>query len=89
MANLTPAVATAEPVRESIGDFLRRRLDEEKGNWPQIADESGVPYGTLEKIAQGDTLNPQLKTVEPLLAWFRAKDAMRESLRVVAVGSGG
>lgn len=66
---------------EGLGAYLHRRLNEERGNWPTIANESGVPYGTLEKIAQGDTKNPQLKTIEPLLAWFRARDTMRESLK--------
>lgn len=85
MANLNPVEAT-HPPSESIGAYLRRRLDEEKGNWPTIAVESGVPYGTLEKIAQGDTLNPQLKTIEPLLAWFKARDTMLESLKAAAGG---
>lgn len=68
---------------ESTVAMLRRRLGEEKGNWPGIADESGVPYGTLEKVAQGDTKNPQFETVDKLLSWFRARDAMRDSLRGV------
>lgn len=72
------------------GAYLRRRLEEEKGNWPTIAAESGVPYGTLEKVGQGDTENPSLPTARALRAWFRAKDAMRESLGAVArVGAAG
>lgn len=85
MANLNQVEATTPP-HESIGAYLRRRLEEEKGHWPTISEESGVPYGTIEKVAQGDTLNPQLKTVEPLLAWFRARDTMRESLKAASGG---
>lgn len=72
--------------QESTTEYLRRRLHEEKGRWPTIAMESGVPYGTIEKIAQGDTTNPQVKTADALRAWFEALDAMRNSLRRVAAG---
>lgn len=74
-------MAKNDALEESTAEMLRRRLGEEKGNWPTIADESGVPYGTLEKIAQGDTKNPQSDTTDKLRAWFRARDAMRDSLR--------
>lgn len=72
---------------ELSGAYLKGRLEEEKGNWPTIADESGVPYATLEKIGQGDTENPSLPTARKLLTWFRARDAMRASLRSVAAGA--
>lgn len=74
-------MAKNAPKEETTVETLRRRLGEEKGNWPRIAKESGVPYGTLEKVGQGDTTNPQYDTVEKLLAWFRASDAMRAALR--------
>jgi hypothetical protein len=69
---------------ELSGTYLRARLAEEKGNWPTIAEESGVPYGTLEKVGQGDTENPSLPTARKIRDWFRARDAMRQSLRSAA-----
>jgi predicted transcriptional regulator len=45
---------------------IRTRLAKRKGLWPHIADEAGVPYYTLSKIATGLTKNPRLNTVERL-----------------------
>lgn len=70
--------------QESTTEYLRRRLNEVKGRWPLISRESGVPYGTIEKIAQGHTTNPQVKTTDALRGWFGALDAMHESLKKVA-----
>lgn len=36
--------------------------------WMEIAEESGVPPSTVEKIAYGVTTNPKLDTFEPLRA---------------------
>lgn len=47
-----------------------------KGNWPEIAQLSGVSYHTIEKIAQGDTKTPSATTTEKLVAYFLARDAM-------------
>lgn len=35
-----------------------------------IAEKSGVPYGTICKIQQGQTLNPRIETVQRLLDYF-------------------
>lgn len=43
-----------------------QRLQALKGRWPEVARESGVPYGTLRKIAEGTAKNPWAKTVETL-----------------------
>lgn len=75
-------MATTNDTENTVA-MLRRRLNEQKGTWPTISKESSVPYGTLEKIAQGDTLNPQFDTVDKLLGYFRALDAMHASLKAV------
>ncbi|MAC14249.1 MAG: Cro/Cl family transcriptional regulator [Alcanivorax sp.] len=46
---------------------VRSQLKKRRGNWQAIADESGVPYFTLSKIASGATENPRWKTLEKLL----------------------
>lgn len=61
---------------EPIIDFLVRRLNEHKGVWPKISEETGVEYDTIAKIAQRRRPNPRLSNVQPLLTWFQAKDEM-------------
>jgi predicted transcriptional regulator len=51
---------------------IRQLLDARKGQWPRIASESGVPYSTLSKIAQGFIDNPRIETVDKLLAVLKA-----------------
>lgn len=57
-------------MNEPIITFVRRRLDETRGAWVTIAQDSGVPYHTLTKIAQGKT-EPRIGTVQRLLDYFR------------------
>lgn len=76
-ANAVPDI----PVNEPIIAYVRRRLGEHKGRWPQIADDTKVPYGTITNIANGKSPNPELSSVQPLIDWFRAHDEMLEKLR--------
>lgn len=55
---------------EPILTFVRRRLDESRGEWVEISRISGVPYHTLTKIAQGTTPNPRIETVQRLVDYF-------------------
>ncbi len=38
-----------------------------------IARDSGVPYGTLTKIAQGQITNPRIQTLQRLADYFAGK----------------
>lgn len=62
--------------KEPIYTYLRRRLDELKGQHNRIAIESGVPQSTVNRIhlGQGD---PRLGTAQPLLDWFAQYDAKK------------
>lgn len=37
-----------------------------------LADATGVPFGTLFKVKYGTTKNPRYDTVKPLAEYFRA-----------------
>lgn len=63
---------------EPILTYVRRRLEEFKGHWPLISDESGVSYATIANISSGKSSNPELENIQPLLDWFAAKDASNE-----------
>ncbi len=51
-----------KPTREQSPEALalRARLNDLKGQWADIALRSGVPYSTLQKVAQGVILEPRL-----------------------------
>ena len=52
-------------------DFVLSRLQSVKGTWPSVADGSGVPLRTLEKIARREIANPGVLHVERLARYFR------------------
>lgn len=35
-----------------------------------VSADTGVPYGTLMKIKAGETENPRINTIQPLLNYF-------------------
>lgn len=55
--------------------FVIGRLEEEKGNWPEVAAKSGVPYRTVQKIGSRKTKVPSLSNLEKLAAHFRTDEA--------------
>jgi alkylated DNA nucleotide flippase Atl1 len=58
----------------SIYDFVVTRLRAGAFTYGQIAQGSGVPKRTVEKIARQETLNPGVRHVEKLAAFFREAD---------------
>lgn len=56
--------------REPMLDTVLRRLNQVKGEWPRIADESTVPYQTITKIACGFVRDPRVSTVQALYDYF-------------------
>ena len=59
---------------ESILVAVRRQLGETKGRWASVAEQSGVPYHTLTKIAQGK-VDPRVSTVQRLVDHFAISSA--------------
>lgn len=66
---------------EPILDYVVRRLNAARGDWPRIAEQTGVPYGTVVNIAQAKSTNPTIHSLQPLLDYFAAFDAMVEGLK--------
>lgn len=50
----------------SMHERVVARLQALKGQWPTVAQESGVPYRTLRKVADGTVKNPWATTLEQL-----------------------
>ena len=59
--------------REPMLGTVLRRLNQEKGDWPRVADESAVPYQTITKIAGGFVRNPRVLTVQALFDYFASR----------------
>ncbi|MFM0647255.1 hypothetical protein PQR14_23270 [Paraburkholderia bryophila] len=59
--------------REPMLTTVLRRLNQEKGDWPRVADESEVPYQTITKIAGGFVRNPRICTVQALFDYFECR----------------
>lgn len=55
--------------------YLRRRLREVGAReWPRIAAETGISLRLPAKIAYGERDNPTVRSVQPLLDYFRRLD---------------
>ena len=57
-----------------IFDYVLNKLEQHKGQLPRVAEESGVPYRTLQKIASGETKDPGVTVVQTLHDHFRDKE---------------
>ena len=57
----------------SLFDYVLEQLDASKGKWASVAEGSGVPYKTLQKIAQRHSKDPAISTVQKLADYFRAQ----------------
>jgi transcriptional regulator with XRE-family HTH domain len=48
-----------------------QQLEASKGQWPTVAEGSGVSRRTLEKIARGEIADPGVSHIEKLACYFR------------------
>lgn len=53
-----------------------KRLRHDRGLYPHIAKESGVPYTTLTKIACGQVKRPYRQTLDRLAAYYAKQEAV-------------
>ncbi|SDX52074.1 hypothetical protein [Lysobacter enzymogenes] len=59
---------------EPMLDYIRRRLTELKGQWPEISRRAEVPYFTLSKLHSGAVKNPRVETCQALHDALRAME---------------
>ena len=50
--------------------YVTRQLAKRHGEWPAIAEATGVPYSTICKVAQGVHADPRVSTVQRLADYF-------------------
>ena len=49
---------------------IRERLLADKGNWSQVARETGLHINGIRKLAIGETTRPRIDTVEKIAAYY-------------------
>jgi predicted transcriptional regulator len=59
------------PASETLLESVIRHLQSRKGQWRTVAEESGVPYKTLQKIADGTHKDPRFSQVQKLADYFQ------------------
>lgn len=57
---------------------MKKRKQEKGYTYAQIAELSGVPLGTVQKIFSGETVSPRYETLQALAKVFRDSPAIRE-----------
>ncbi|HEX5461918.1 MAG TPA: hypothetical protein VFX20_18280 [Steroidobacteraceae bacterium] len=60
---------------ESMLQYVVDSLQAIKGHWAEVADATGVPKRTIEKIAAGITGDPGVRKIELLASYFRRREA--------------
>ena len=64
--------------RPQVMPFILKKLREHRGSLPEkVCAPTGIPYGTLAKIINGQVANPRIGTVEKLLDLFRYWDEIK------------
>ncbi|EML1595558.1 helix-turn-helix domain-containing protein [Burkholderia cenocepacia] len=64
--------------------FVKRRLAETRGRWPDVAKGSGVSISTIRKIGQGQIKDPAVSKIEALADYFARLDQFEASVPQVA-----
>jgi hypothetical protein len=75
--------------KETVTQYLLRRLDASAGTHSRIAKETGVAQATISRIYLRK-VSPRLDIAEPILAWFEKQDraACKASASRVPVKAG-
>lgn len=55
--------------------YVLDQLQSSKGSLPKVAEETGINYRTLLKVASGETKDPGVSLVQTLYDYFRAREA--------------
>jgi len=56
---------------DSIYQFVMAGLDATRGHWRQVADDTGIPLQTINKIGYRIVKDPGVSRVETLAKYFR------------------
>jgi transcriptional regulator with XRE-family HTH domain len=60
---------------DSIHEYVLEQLQLHKGRWTEVADGSGIPKRTIEKIARREVVDPGVSKIERLAQYFRDNES--------------
>ena len=65
---------------DSIYQYVLDKLQDAKGEWPAVAQATGMSRRTIEKIARQEVKDPGVSHIEKLAGYFReqARSAQRQ-----------
>lgn len=55
---------------ESIYQYVLDELEERRGEWKEIARDTGISYRTIQKIARQIVADPGVSRIETLAKYF-------------------
>lgn len=55
-------------------ELVIARLNADKGRWNVVAEKSGVPERTIEKVARRETPDPRVSTLQRLADYYAGLD---------------
>jgi hypothetical protein len=58
---------------QSLYEYVLESLERSKGEWPEVAEGSGVSKRTIEKISSREIKDPGISHVEALANYFRSR----------------
>lgn len=61
-------------MESNIYEYVIGQLTAAKGSWSEVAEGSGVPKRTIEKIARRETPNPGVSHIQKLANYFRERE---------------
>lgn len=61
-------------IMESMYEYVLSQLQAHKGKWSEVAEGSGVPKRSIEKIARREWRDPGVSHIEKLASYFRQTD---------------
>lgn len=62
-------------MKGSLHEYVIDQLQSTKGQWPTVAEESGVNIRTIEKIARREISDPGVSFIEKLARYFQTRTA--------------
>lgn len=64
-------------MQDSLYEYVMGELQAAKGHWSEVAEGSGVPKRTVEKIARREIKDPGVSHVEALARYFQQREQAR------------
>lgn len=68
-------MATPRETNKSMLAYVLEQLELCRGEWPTVERDSGVSIRTIQKIAQGETVDPGVSTAQRLFDCFKRREA--------------